>query len=75
MVRLRAAICCSVIWMPVGYWASSRWLTTERPVWVVVVAMQLRMVWNESRGCPAQFLLISLKRRCSMGLYLEQPAG
>ena len=40
-------------------------------VWLI----RRRMVGLLSKGCPAQCLLISLKRRCSIGFHFGGPGG
>jgi len=42
---------------------------------VTVPAMQRTIVSKLRRGTPAQFTLMALNNRCSIGFHLEQPGG
>ena len=48
---------------------------TFNPVLVVVEEMSLRMVSKLVSGLPFQFILMKLKRRCSILFHLLVPGG
>jgi hypothetical protein len=60
---------------PCFIYFSDKCALTVNPVDVFVVRMYLKTVSKDSKGRPAQFLLISLKRRCAMGFHFDDPGG
>ncbi len=66
---------CALKVIPRSYTVLTNVALTIRPVRVVVVDRQFRIVSMVSSGTPVQFLDTSLKRRCSIGFHLEAPPG
>jgi hypothetical protein len=60
---------------PVGYSVVTRGACTLRPVVVVVCPIKSNIRSKERNGQPAQVLLISLNKQCSIGFHLEVPGG
>lgn len=74
-VTRSSRIWASVTLTPVLYAFLTKWARTRSPVEVPVVRRYFRMVSQLSRGRPAQFLLISQNRRCSMGFHFDVAGG